>query len=407
MEIDSVERIEKSATRGDIPAYAWVILTVVMLAGVAGPFNQFKVPPVMPVLMDVMKINLTSAGVLMSIFAITGLLIALPAGVVLQRFGLKLTGLAATFFLLAGGVLGASASSYDVLFISRLVEGIGLGLIAVVGPAAISAWFPANRRGLPMGIWATWVSLGSLLVYNLAPPVEAAGGWQSVWWLSVGLTGVAAILFFIFFTDPPLARTTHPDKTIPDRRAYRKALTQPGIWFLAFAFGCFNFAIIGVIATYYPTYLKTVQGYDLAGASLVTSIKMIVVITAAPVIGWLIDRIGSPRKITLWSFIAIAVFMALPFSISGWMIPASMVLLGILAGAVPTCIFTAIPEIVGWEAPAGLGMGVILIGQNLGQLLGPMVFGQLVELYGWMPAALSTIPLILAGFFAVRMTSMK
>lgn len=407
MEMDSVDRIEKPAGQGVVPSYAWVILAVVMAAGVAGPFNQFKVPPVMPVLMDSLGIDLTYAGALMSIFAITGLITALPAGLVLLRLGLKLTGLIAILFMLGGTLLGAVAGRYSLLFISRLVEGVGLGLIAVIGPAAISAWYPEERRGFPMGIWATWVSLGSLLIYNLAPPVKSAGGWQSVWWMSAGLTAAAAILFFILFREPSQDLSIRPKHKTVGSPAYIKALSRPGIWLLSFAFGCFNFAIIGVIATYYPTYLKSIQGYDLAGASLVTSIKMIVVIATAPLIGWVVDRIGSPRKITLWSFIAIAAFMALPFSISGWMIPASMVLLGILAGAIPTCIFTSIPEIVGWEAPAGIGMGVILIGQNLGQLLGPVVFGQLVQTIGWMPAAFCTIPLLLAGYFAVRLTDMK
>ncbi len=407
MEIDSVDRIENTGVKTQVPVYAWIVLTVVMLAGIAGPFNQFKVPPVMPVLMDAFGIDLTAAGALMSIFAITGLITALPAGMVLQRFGLKTTGLAAILFMLTGALLGASAGMYNTLFASRLVEGVGLSLIAVIGPAAISAWFPAERRGLPMGIWATWVSLGSLLVYNLAPPVETAGGWQAVWWMSAGLTGVAAILYLLFFREPTQAQFAQSDNVLADKNAFKKALARPGIWLLSFAFGCFNFAIIGVIATYYPTYLKAVQGYDLAGASLVTSIKMIVVIITAPLIGGLIDRVGSPRKITLWSFLAVAAFMAFPFSISGWMIPASMVALGILAGTIPTCIFTSVPETIGWEAPAGIGMGVILVGQNLGQLLGPVVFGQLVETFGWMPAAFSTIPLVLAGYFAVRLTAMK
>jgi len=176
---------------------------------------------------------------------------------------------------------------------------------------------------------------------------------------------------------------------------------------LALAFGCFNYAIIGVIATYYPTYLKAIQGYDLAGASLVTSIKMIVVIITAPLVGWLVDRVGSPRKITLWSFIALAGFMALPFSITGWMIPASMVLLGLLAGAIPTCTFTSVPELAGKEIPAGIALAVILIGQNLGQLLGPVLFGALVQSIGWTAAGLLTIPVLVLGYFEIKRTSMK
>ena len=46
--------------------YAWVILVVVYFAGVVAPFNQFKVPPIMPLLMARFHLDLTQAGLLMS-----------------------------------------------------------------------------------------------------------------------------------------------------------------------------------------------------------------------------------------------------------------------------------------------------------------------------------------------------
>ena len=60
---------------------------------------------------------------------------------------------------------------------------MGIGLIGVIAPATIAMWFPLARQGVPMGIWATWVPVGSVLMYNLAPALAAARGWQAVWWL--------------------------------------------------------------------------------------------------------------------------------------------------------------------------------------------------------------------------------
>jgi hypothetical protein len=66
--------------------YAWVILVVVYFAGVVAPFNQFKVPPIMPLLMARFHLDLTEAGLLMSIMAAIVLVLAIPASIVLQRF---------------------------------------------------------------------------------------------------------------------------------------------------------------------------------------------------------------------------------------------------------------------------------------------------------------------------------
>lgn len=407
MEIETVEPISQARGSANVPAYAWVILVVTLLIGVCAPFNQFKIPPVMPVLMEHFGINLTSAGLLMSIFAITGLIFAVPAGMLLQRFGLKTTGVVAGLCLLAGSIIGAVSNGFELLLFSRFVEGIGMALIGLVGPAAIAAWFPVESRGLPMGIWATWVSLGSLFIYSSAPAIESAGGLAAVWWISAIITGAVLVIFSFCFRLPSASVTTVKPTAVNSVEVMKKGLRNKELWHVALAFACFNYAIIGVIATYYPTFLKTIHNFSLAGASQMTSIKMIVVIITAPFVGWIVDRVGSPRRIILWSFVALAGFMALPFSVSGWMIPVTMVLQGILAGAIPTCTFTSVPAITGKDIPAGIGLAIVQIGQNLGQLLGPVLFGALVQAVGWTAAGLLTIPILVIGYFEIKRTSMK
>ena len=63
--------VRKTGTTRAAP-YAWVILLVVFLASVAAPLNQNKVPPLMPVMMEAFQLSLVQAGLLMSVFAITG-----------------------------------------------------------------------------------------------------------------------------------------------------------------------------------------------------------------------------------------------------------------------------------------------------------------------------------------------
>ena len=68
-------------TKSVVLPYAWVILVVVFLASVAAPLNQAKIPPLMPVIMDAFQLSIGQAGWLMSVFALTGLLLSLPAGI--------------------------------------------------------------------------------------------------------------------------------------------------------------------------------------------------------------------------------------------------------------------------------------------------------------------------------------
>ena len=75
-----------------------------------------------------------------------------------------------------------------------------------------------------------------------------------------------------------------------------------------------------------------------------------------------------------------------------------MILQGILLGAIPTATFAAAPEVMRKPEWAGLGLAVVLLGQNLGQLLGPIFFSQMVGQFGWSLAGYLLIPFCLAGF---------
>jgi MFS family permease len=373
--------------------YAWVILLVVYLASTAAPLIQNKVPPIMPVIMEVFQINLSQAGMLMSVFAITGFLLALPAGIFLQRWGLRTIGLIALGVMVLGSLIDLWAGTVNLLLISRVVEGVGMGLIAVVAPAAIAAWFPRDRQGMPMGIWATWVPVGTLLMYILGPAMVAARGWQAVWWFGALFASVAFVLYGLFMREPTQSGKAQPAASQP---GLREALSNRNIWLLGLAFGCFNAMFLG-FATFFPTYLAEIRGYSLGQAAFVASIATIVVLFSAPLAGVLSDRIGSRRLVFSIPFLIIAVMFLLPFHATGWQLYAFMILLGLVIGAIPTATFAAAPEIMGKPEWIGIGLGVIMMCQNLGMFVGPILFGVVAQSMGWAAAGYAMIPLALAG----------
>jgi MFS family permease len=386
-----------------VSRYAWVILFVVFLASAAAPLNQNKVPPLMPVLMESLEISLSQAGLLMSIFSITGFILALPAGIILQKLGAKTSGLMAVGSLVIGAGLGAISDSMGLLLASRVIEGVGMGLIAVIAPAILAAWFPPEKQGIPMGIWATWVPVGSLIMMVTAPRLGVTAGWPAVWWLGAGFALVTLVLYAILMRTPPAATQLDEGDTAV---SLRQALANRDIWLLGLTFGCFNLVFMP-LATYYPTFLAEVRGYSLANASLILSISTAIVLFSAPLAGWISDKIGSRKHLFTLPFLAFAVIMLLPFNVVGWQIIALMAVQGVIVGAVPTATFAAVPEIMGKPQLAGLGMAVIMMGQNLGMFAAPVIFGKLVESIGWAAAGYWLIPVALIGFAIGRMVKVR
>jgi len=390
---------ERSVT---VPRYAWVILFVVFLASVAAPLNQFKVPPLMPVLMDAFQLNLSQAGMLMSVFALTGLILALPAGIIMQKLGPKVAGLMAVGFLASGSTLGALSNSTELLLASRVIEGVGMGLIAVVAPATIALWFPREKQGIPMGIWATWVPVGSVIMYNLAPALATSAGWHAVWWFSAGFALVVLLLYWLLMRLPPsLAGGQESTPGGPDNATpkLREGLANRNIWLLALEFGCFAL-VFTAFGTFFPTFLSAERGYSLAQAAFISSIATMVILGSAPLAGWVSDRIGSRKLVYTIPFAIITVMLLFPFRLTGWQLLVFMVLLGSLTGAVPTATFAAVPEVMSKPQLAGIGMAVLMVGQNLGMFVGPAAFGNLVEAMGWVTAGYLLIPVAMVGVIA-------
>jgi MFS family permease len=390
--------------KSPIIPYAWVILAVVYFASVVAPFNQFKIPPIMPVLMQTFQIDLTQAGLLMSIIAMIGLVLALPTGIILQRLGSKLTLLIALGLMAIGASIGAFSNSFVALLGSRVVEGLGIGLMGVTAPATIAMWFSPERQGTPMGIWATWVPVGSVAIYNLSPIMASSLGWQSIWWVGTGFAVLMMIISGLLITRPPAQEQVNLQTEAAP--GLKDALANRNIWLLALEFACMNFAMVA-LGTYYPTFLSEVRGYPLGQAAFLSSIATLVVLFSAPAAGWLSDRISSRRLVFSLPFLAVGALLIFPFHVTGWQIIVVTVLQGLLVGAIPTATFAAAPEVMRKPEWAGLGLAVVLIGQNLGQLLGPIFFGEMVGRVGWAMAGYLLIPFCLIGFISGWMVKVR
>jgi MFS family permease len=87
---------------------------VVLLASMAAPINYYKVPPLMPLLMSAFHLTGGKAGMLMSIFAVVGILLSIPAGFILTRLGYRATGLLGVAWIAAGAGLDEISNNLDL-----------------------------------------------------------------------------------------------------------------------------------------------------------------------------------------------------------------------------------------------------------------------------------------------------
>lgn len=124
---------------------AWVIVIIAFLGGLALASAQNKVPPVIDVVMADFGIGETDAGWLTSVFTIMGMVTALPASYLMKKLGAKKVGVIALACAAVGSAAGTFCTDFALLMATRVLEGVGVGMIAVVGPAIIAMWFPRGK----------------------------------------------------------------------------------------------------------------------------------------------------------------------------------------------------------------------------------------------------------------------
>lgn len=380
-----------------VPPYAWVILGLVFFASVAAPLNQFKVPPLMTTIMAEFGISPGTAGWLMSVFSVIGIMLALPGGFIMGRIGVKNTGLLALGSLLAGGLLGAFSGSLGVLLFSRVLEGVGMCLMSILAPTALAVWFPPDKRGTAMGIWGTWVATGCILVFFTAPTLSAALGWKSVWWACAVYTAILLAAWLLMFRLPEGASAAAAPKNAfkEELKKMSGALKSPEPWKLAASFGCYNIFTIAIIS-FMPMYFEKELGYSTAAAALVTNLYLVSNMIAVVPSGIISDKIGSRKKLIVLGNVILALCMAFYF-LPGNLVIVTMAATGFIGGFIVTPTFSAAPEIVSRPEDVGASLAVLAVGLNSGMFLGPFAFGTLFNSFGWTVAGYAMIPVLALG----------
>lgn len=376
-------------------AYGWLIMIVVFITSLAAPINQFKVPPMIINLSGQLGVTLAQAGWLMSVFSIVAIFLALPAGLIVKKIGMKTSGILALLCLIIGSFMGSTADTVAFLMISRILEGAGLCLIGIVAPTSISAWFPPERRGAPLGLWATWVPLGIVAMFTLSP-IIGSNSWIPVWHFG-GIYAIVALVLFCLFFKLPADYTANDDDI---KESFLSIINNRDIWFLAIAFAVQNIIRV-VLNTFLPNYLIVEHGTDEVWANMTQNVVMLVSMGTGAIAGFLSDKLGTRKHLLAWPVLIQAIVMALPFSCpASWEMPL-MVIIGFFLGFVPTCTFAAAPEIMKKPTNAGIGLAIVAFGQNLGMFLGPGLFGEAVEKFGWAIAGYLVVPVGLVGFLVL------
>jgi MFS family permease len=237
-------------------------------------YQQFKLPPVLPTLLEAYRYDRTLAGGFMSVYALMGLLLSMVFGRRVQRDGAARLILGAIVLTLAGNMATLAAPEHGWLVLcARALEGSGFAVFAIAGPVLVTA--SASPRHLPilLGVIATWIPVGQLSATALA---AGFGGWRALWWVAVGL-GLALALWTCALSGPggPLQAIAEPagggGSALQHRRG-RLGLGLTALIFMLWSGQYFAFM------TWLPQYLVEALGLDRGPAAAGYALPVVVLL---------------------------------------------------------------------------------------------------------------------------------
>jgi MFS transporter, ACS family, aldohexuronate transporter len=363
----------------------WFLLTALTISYGAGAFGMLGLSPLSPSLVDGFHLTRLQVAFIVPSVYLGGLLFSLPGGRLADRVGVRpsfLGGLA----LGAIGLLAAALSpGFAVFEVWLVVAGIGWSVVNPSLGKAIMDLFVVRERGIAMGIKQMGLTLGGVASALALPPIAAALGWRAA-------VGTCAVMLAL-----PVAlgwRVLAPlrgDVAAP--RPAAEIQGGAGVWWWArrpallifFATGLVLGMVQASVLSYLPLFTIQVLGFDKIGAGMLVACSQAGGAASRLLLGAASDRWLVERRsvwLALLSTLGAVIFLAYAVWPARSPLAASALAAAAGVGAYGWVgVFFVMSAEAGGPRQAGLLSGVAFASIVIGLLIGPPLFGIVLE--GW------------------------
>jgi nitrate/nitrite transporter NarK len=384
------------------PREALTWTTIAFFAGFAG-VSAFG--PIVPTLKQTMTLSPLLMGLLAASPALTGSLLRIPFGAMVDRTGGKkpiliLLGMAALgvagITLMFGLFPEPRPAHYPFFLLFGILSGCGIAVFSV-GIPSVSYWYPQRAQGSALAIYAGLGNLAPGMFALLLPSLVVWLGFTTSYVLWLGILVLLIVLVFAYMQDAPYFQYREMgididpealllacgEELLPSGNAMdsiRKAGSDWRTWTLTY----FYFVTFGgfiALTVWFPTYWSERFAVGLVQAGLLTALYSLSASLLRVLGGYAADRIGG-EKVTLLSFFVIAIgalLMVLSSRSLGVAVTGTL-LLALGMGFANAAVFKLVPK----YSPAAVGGAAGIVG-GLGAFGGfviPPLMGLFVKLNG-------------------------
>jgi MFS transporter, ACS family, D-galactonate transporter len=400
----SPAELQSSEAAGDTAANwkRWAVVALLSLGAVIAYIDRTNISAALAYkpFIEHFQLSDIDRGLLSSAFFWSYMLLQIPAGWLVDRYGTKIPyAISFLVWCVSSAVTGLTRSLGELTTL-RVMTGAGE---AIVTPASFS-WlrknFTEKEAGLAVGIYMLGTKIGPALGAPVAAWLITLYDWR-VMFVILGAVGIIWLIPWLLFVtnDRPKAIQQNPAKpkaieTVP----FRNLMASPVIWGTIIVNFCYNYFVFYCM-TWMPAYFVEHRGVSLTRMGLFSFFSFAGIAIVALLSGWaadlLIKRGGN------------AVFVRKAFIISGFAI-ACTELLGVRSDSVEGALFWAVVSLSGLglatannlalcrmtlipKQAVGLATGVQNVSTSLAGIVGPILSGWLLQTSGGYEAPMMAI----------------
>jgi len=340
---------------------------------VAFAFVFQLVPPLLRNIRTDFGVSESESGLLMSMVVVPGIFLALPAGLIINRYGFRTLGFLSTVLVAVGSLETALASTFVMALIGRFILGIGGAFIITGMPTVIPQWFSHKDLGKAMGIYGTNMPVATITAFPTATILAQNFDWRYPFYVGTVVALVSAIIFAIVIREGPLKGERRPIGAEEVKRAVKSI----EVWKASLVWMFFNTTAIAFLS-WAPTLFQDFKHLEDFQASLLASVLMYAAVVFVPLFGWASDKTGRRKPFLVSGSILLALALnatAYAFDVT---LPLSVLVLGMAAAMVPPIVMTIPAENLPPNL-AGTAFSIVTLCQNIGITLSAPMAGYLIQ----------------------------
>lgn len=258
-------RAPQPAAQLDLWGGIWLVV-VLSSAQLVSQFLRSAVSVIAPNLVTELNISASGLALLSSSFFLAFAVAQIPIGMLIDRFGPRMTMLWSTAIAVAGCIVFALGPDQNTLILGRVLMALGCSSFYVAPLAIYARWFQPKYFSTVVGVQLGLSGLG--LLAATAPLAIAAGtiGWRASFLIVAALAGLSGLIVLWWVSDDPPGAPKPGHKKENFRESLRGLLfvtRTPSFWPI-FAMFVSNYAVlIAILGLWGGPYLAHVYGYDL------------------------------------------------------------------------------------------------------------------------------------------------